>query len=155
MRYILILILFFGCITPKKVERYLKKNPEFNAKQSTEAFPVLHDTVISYHADSIYLPEIYREFITDTILLSDGEKIIYRPKIITKTVTITKESTAKDSLFKYQRLKDSAAMAKVISERDLLKKQIAIMQRPNMWFIGLILSFAAGIMVKKLKKRKK
>jgi len=117
----LLLVIFTGssCTTQKKVEKYLKKYPLYNAANCNERFPVKSDSVVSYITDSALIQAFEEELaimyrLLDSYVSQDSVRIefkdrlqtVVKPIYKTKTVTITKESTAKISLI--QASKDSA-----------------------------------------------
>lgn len=92
MRYILIIFLLSGCLSQKKVQRYLNENPQTAAEYCAEEFPVkdsvyVKDTVVLY--DTLYLQGVP---LYDTLTIK-GETIIIKrvcppTKVITKTVRV-------------------------------------------------------------------
>ena len=161
MRYFLIFILFFGCVTPKKVEDYLKKNPEFNATQCAANFPIVADTFVNIYFDSVYVPQIIKELHTDTVSVPAG---CPKPKVVTKVVTITKWKN--DALIALQaaKTKDSIKFREKEAEwLTLVQDQIArnaetearLKKREglNKWAVWLAIFCAAIVIIRTILKK--
>jgi PBP1b-binding outer membrane lipoprotein LpoB len=160
MRWLLIIILFVGCVTPQKVDDYLKKNPEINAKQCAERFPIVQDTFVNIWVDSILIPEIVKEQHWDTIFMEGGCPQL-KPKVITKTITITKERT--DKLEALQRLKTQDSLKFAGRENDWFKlmgnqaklnreseAKIKRLKDTNSWAIWIAILCAAAVLIRTL-----
>lgn len=160
MRWLLIIILFVGCVTPQKVDDYLKKHPEINAKQCAERFPIVQDTFVNIWVDSILIPEIVKEERWDTLYLEGGCPQL-KPKVITKTITITKERT--DKLVALQKLKTEDSMRLILREANwlnLIESQAALhreseakikkLKGVNKWAIWLAVICAAVVLLRTL-----
>jgi len=153
LSYLLFLFLISSCITANRVNKFLDKNPEFNSKNCSDRFPSYSDTIIKYKWDTINLETIkYGKH--DSIFIVQPRKEAIGVKTLVKTITITKENTAK--VFWLQKLKTQDSIS-FIKERinlrseiediilDCNKKDLKIskMRRREGWYwiILLLLSF--------------
>ena len=121
MKYLIILLIFTGCMTPKKAVDVLNrpKNEPTAAIFCANKFPV-KDTFIK--GDSVIRYDTLWGLITDT-LISEPQVIIETkivPKSVTKWVTIrdtiVRENTAKVSVLNSQIAK-SAADIRILTEK--------------------------------------
>mgnify|MGYP003461922881 FL=1 len=163
MRYLVIItltILFAGCATQRKAEKFYKKHPVELAKKSATEFPVRDslikgDTIIYY--DTLWGLE-YR---TDTLIsepkIITETKTVTVPKLVTKYVTvrdtIVRENTAKVAALNYANrelselnAKTSQKLVQVSAERDTFKHE------RNKWklrffllLFGIGLAYAAKV----------
>ena len=139
MKYLVIVILsilFAGCASQRKAEKFYKKHPVELAKKCATEFPVRDslikgDTIINY--DTLWGLE-YR---TDTLIsepqIITETKTVTVPKLVTKYVTvrdtIIRENTAKVSVLnsqienlKWVNLKQSEMIGSLTTQRDDFKK---------------------------------
>ena len=163
MRYLVIItltILFAGCATQRKAEKFYKKHPVELAKKCATEFPVRDslikgDTIINY--DTLWGLE-YR---TDTLIsepkIITETKTVTVPKLVTKYVTvrdtIVRENTAKVAALNYANrelselnAKTSQKLVQVSAERDTFKHE------RNKWklrffllLFGIGLAYAAKV----------
>ena len=157
MRYLVIItltILFAGCATQRKAEKFYKKNPIELAKKCATEFPVRDslikgDTIINY--DTLWGLE-YR---TDTLIsepqIITETKTVTVPKLVTKYVTvrdtIVRENTAKVSVLNSRiailsdsNRKLSDKNAEISQERDRYKAE------RNKWKLRFfLLLFGVGL----------
>jgi hypothetical protein len=148
MRSIILLIFLTSCLTSKKVDKYLDKHPEFSAKDCADRYPVYVDTIVNYNYDTISVPDI-------KIIRDYQDRVIIKPKIktIIKTVTITKENTAKAQYIQVVKTKDSLAFIKAVTnlsnqitqlKADVSNKETKIKvlrgERFKYWLIILLLT---------------
>lgn len=138
-----------GCITKKKVQKYLHANPEFAAGYCAEAFPVI--------TDSIYIPGELR---TDT-LINEVERYIevdcppadtvnkIQWKIKTETRTIEKRITDTVRIVKENTAQLKAIQLSAIrlqTENDLLRNDLKAMtgkRNKNMYWLWALLALIA------------
>lgn len=157
MKYLLIItltILFAGCATQRKAEKFYKKHPVELAKKCATEFPVRDslikgDTIINY--DTLWGLE-YR---TDTLIsepkIITETKTVTVPKLVTKYVTvrdtIVRENTAKVAALNYANrelselnAKTSQKLVQVSAERDTFKHE------RNKWKLRFfLLLFGVGL----------
>jgi hypothetical protein len=131
--------LFASCMTAKKADKFLDKNPEFAAKQCAERFPILEttDTLTVYDTTLIKAYEMefgYLYHIIDSLLgkqIPDSTKkqiiTIFQdkkvPVIKYKYITRVQESTAKTQVVRDSCQKMSAKLsAKLDKEMDKVSK---------------------------------
>ena len=168
MRYLVIItltILFAGCATQRKAEKFYKKHPVELAKKCATEFPVRDslikgDTIINY--DTLWGLE-YR---TDTLIsepkIITETKTVTVPKLVTKYVTvrdtIVRENTAKVAALNYANrelselnAKTSQKLVQVSAERDTFKHE------RNKWKLRFfLLLFGVGLLyAAKVKMTKK
>ena len=158
MKYLVIItltILFAGCATQRKAEKFYKKNPVELAKKCATEFPVRDslikgDTIINY--DTLWGLE-YR---TDTLIsepkIITETKTVTVPKLVTKYVTvrdtIVRENTAKVAALNYANrelselnAKTSQKLVQVSAERDTFKHE------RNKWKLRFfLLLFGVGLL---------
>lgn len=169
MRYLVIItltILFAGCATQRKAEKFYKKNPIELAKKCATEFPVRDslikgDTIINY--DTLWGLE-YR---TDTLIsepqIITETKTVTVPKLVTKYVTvrdtIVRENMARIISLSHQvdeRQREANRYFKDAAEYQELAK--VFRQERNKWklrffllLFGVGLAYAAKVkMTKKL-----
>lgn len=152
MRYLLFLLLFSSCITPKKAVDVLSrpKNEPVAAEFCATKYPV-RDSIIK--GDSVIRFDTLWGLVTDT-LISEPQVIIetkYVPKSVTKTITvrdtIVRENTAKVSVLNSQianfiddNRKISRWNTELTQERDGYKSE------RNKWkFRFFLLLFGVGL----------
>ena len=157
MKYLVIItltILFAGCATQRKAEKFYKKHPVELAKKCATEFPVRDslikgDTIINY--DTLWGLE-YR---TDTLIsepqIITETKTVTVPKLVTKYVTvrdtIVRENTAKVSVLNSRiailsdsNRKLSDKNAEISQERDRYKAE------RNKWKLRFfLLLFGVGL----------
>lgn len=165
MKYLVIItltILFAGCATQRKAEKFYKKHPVELAKKCATEFPVRDslikgDTIINY--DTLWGLE-YR---TDTLIsepqIITETKTVTVPKLVTKYVTvrdtIVRENTAKVSvlnsqiakLYEYNRQQTELA-AKYLQERDEYKAQRNKARLIN-WILFVVIGLSTGYGIKR------
>ncbi len=162
MRYLLIIILFWGCVTPKKVDDYLKKHPEELAQLCTDKFPVVQDTFVNIWVDTFIVPEVHTEQLWDTLYVEGSP--CPKPKVITKVVTITKKVTADLFLLQAQKTKDSLTflqkeqdwMAMMKNQAELNRKSDSQIQRlkgANSWAIWLSILCAIVVLLRAMMRK--
>lgn len=150
MRSIILLIFLSSCLSAKKVDKYLDKHPEFTAKDCADRYPVYVDTIVNYNWDTISVPDIkiIRDY-QDRVIVKNVPQI----KTVVKTVTITKESTAKAQYIQAVKTKDSLAFTKAVTnlsnqitelKADVSNKETKIKvlrgERFKYWLIILLLT---------------
>lgn len=159
MKYLLVIILFWGCVTPKKVDDFLEKNPDYIAKQCAEKYPIIQDTFVNVYFDSVFIPEIKEHL--DTIYIPEN---CPKPKVVTKVVTITKKSTAE--LAALQKVKTADSLSYIRKEKnmlDLLSKQadetrkyeaqINKLKGRNQWALWLAILCAIVVLLRSLMRK--
>lgn len=150
MRSLVLLIFLTSCLSAKKVDKYLDKHPEFSAKDCAERYPVYVDTIVNFSWDTIIVPDvkIIRDY-QDRIIVKNVPQI----KTVVKTVTITKESTAKAQYIQVVKTKDSIEHIKAVTnlsnhidqlKADVSNKETKIKvlkgERFKYWLIILLLT---------------
>lgn len=153
--------LFASCMTAKKADKFLDKNPEFAAKQCAERFPILEttDTLTVYDTTLIKAYEMefgYLYHIIDSLLgkqIPDSTKkqiiTIFQdkkvPVIKYKYITRIQESTAKTQVVRDSCQKMSA---KLSAKLDIATKDLAVAtekaskyksEKNRLWWILIIL----------------
>lgn len=131
MRYILIIFLLSGCLSQKKVQRYLNENPQTAAEYCAEEFPVkdsvyVKDTVVLY--DTLYLQGVP---LYDTLTIKGETIIIERvcppTKVITKTVRvdsiIIRRDIAQETSLRLTIKTLSSSNELLLSERNTYKEK--------------------------------
>lgn len=124
MKHILIVFvtaIFASCMTAKKADKFLDKNPEFAAKQCSERFPILEttDTVTVIDTSLIKAYEMefgYLHYILDSLL---GKQVSDSTK--KQIITIFQDKKVPVVKYKYiTKVQESSATAQVI--RDSCKE---------------------------------
>ncbi len=131
MRYIIIIFLLSGCLSQKKVLRYLNENPQISAGYCAEKFSVkdsiyVKDTVVLY--DTLQLQGVV---VYDTLSVKGETVIIERTcpptKVITKTVrvdsVITRRDIAQETSLRLTIKRLSLSNELLLSERDSFKEK--------------------------------
>lgn len=165
MKYLVIVILsilFAGCASQRKAEKFYKKHPVELAKKCATEFPVRDslikgDTIINY--DTLWGLE-YR---TDTLIsepqIITETKTVTVPKLVTKYVTvrdtIVRENTAKVSVLNSQiaKLFDlnrnlSEKNTELTQQRDEYKSQRNKARLIN-WILYVVIGLSIGIWIRK------
>lgn len=137
MKYLLIFLIFSGCMTPKKAVDVLNrpKNEPEAAEFCANKYPV-QDTYIK--GDSVIRYDTLWGLVTDT-LISEPQVIVYTdtvrvPKLVTKTIvrtdTVYRENTAKVSVLNSQianveaiNRQQAANIAEISQQRDGYKSE--------------------------------
>lgn len=161
MKYLLVIILFWGCVTPKKVDDFLQKNPDYIAKQCAEKFPIIQDTFVNIWVDSVLVHDTFLNVINSVEYLPEN---CPKPKVVTKVVTITKKSTAE--LAALQKIKSADSLAYIRKEKnmlDLLSKQadetrkyeaqINKLKGRNQWALWLAILCAIVVLLRSLMRK--
>lgn len=157
MKYLVIIaltILFAGCATQRKAEKFYKKHPVELAKKCATEFPVRDslikgDTIINY--DTLWGLE-YR---TDTLIsepkIITETKTVTVPKLVTKYVTvrdtIVRENTAKISVLNSQIAK-SARDIRILTEKthELSQERDTFKHERDKWKLRFfLLLFGVGL----------
>ncbi len=165
MKYLVIVILsilFAGCASQRKAEKFYKKHPVELAKKCATEFPVRDslikgDTIINY--DTLWGLE-YR---TDTLIsepqIITETKTVTVPKLVTKYVTvrdtIIRENTAKVSVLNSQiaklqdvNLKQSEMIGSLTTQRDEYKTQRNKARLIN-WILFVVIGLSIGYGIKR------
>lgn len=135
MKYLLIILLLAGCITSKKVKRYLNEHPDTSAEYCAETYPVKDslikgDSVVTY--DTLWGIEVMH----DTTEVANEVKvpiqvIKFVPQIVTKTIKITdtiiKENTARVSYLEIE-------LGKQVSVTEKKAEQLHTMTGKRDWW---------------------
>jgi hypothetical protein len=160
-------ILMTGCVTEKKVKKYLDKNPLVGSEYCAETYPIIETTDTTVVVDSTTYKDAYEYLVKfsdsllyelsqapDTISIEKVKESIrteikYRLKpCLDSTILIqkTKESTAKvKHLEELLRLKDKRIEEKddVISKRDQritqLEDKVSNLKKQKLWLIILLI----------------
>ena len=146
MRY-LFLILLTGCVTSKKVTRYLNEHPLKAAEYCSKAFPV-RDSVVT--RDSVHLDTLYIEcpdtptLGTDTITITSTKKV-YVPcvsKTIYRDSTIYRRDFARETVLEENLRLVSDNNLKLHSENQGLKLKVMKLQNKNvlLWLLIILLT---------------
>lgn len=163
MKYLLILLIFTGCMTPKKAVDVLSrpKNEPVLAELCSTRFPV-KDSIIK--GDSVIRYDTLWGLVTDT-LISEPQVIIETkivPKTVTKWVTIrdtiVRENTAKVSVLN-SKIAKSARDIRNLTEltHELTQQRDGYKSERNKWKLRffLLLGIFGLIYAAKVKMTKK
>ena len=118
---VLFITLLASCMTPKKADKFLDKNPEFTAKQCADRFPIMEttDTLTVYDTALIKAYEMefgYLYYMLDSLL---GKQIPDSTK--KEIVTIFQDKKVPVVKYKYiTKVQESSAKVQVI--RDSCQK---------------------------------
>lgn len=146
IKYLVVIFLFASCLSSKKVDKYLDKHPEYNAKNCAVKFPIVTDTVISQVNDTTVLYKY------DTTIVDNSKVITLTPqgKIVTKTITIVKESTAKIAAIQFAKSNDSLRLSNEVTflisqvkknneQNESLKAKVKALQKRNISLLLLVI----------------
>lgn len=165
MKYLLIItltILFAGCATQRKAEKFYKKHPVELAKKCATEFPVRDslikgDTIINY--DTLWELEYRVDTLISEPQIITETKTVTVPKLVTKYVTvrdtIVRENTAKISVLNSQIAK-SARDIRILTEkthelsqeRDTFKHERNKARLIN-WILYVIIGLSIGYGIKR------
>ena len=158
MKYLLIItltILFAGCATQRKAEKFYKKHPVELAKKCATEFPVRDslikgDTIINY--DTLWGLEYRVDTLISEPQVITETKTVTVPKLVTKYLTIrdtiVRENTAKVAVLNNSNRKLSEINAdlsqklvRISAERDTFKHE------RNKWKLRFfLLLFGVGLL---------
>lgn len=158
MRYLVIItltILFAGCATQRKAEKFYKKHPVELAKKCATEFPVRDslikgDTIINY--DTLWGLEYRVDTLISEPQVITETKTVTVPKLVTKYLTIrdtiVRENTAKVAVLNNSNRKLSEINAdlsqklvRISAERDTFKHE------RNKWKLRFfLLLFGVGLL---------
>lgn len=144
------MLLFTSCLTTQKVDKFLDKHPDYNAKNCATKFPIVADTIINTITDTAIL------YSHDTIVNNDTQRtVIIKPegKIVTRTITIVKESTAKLADLQFSKTKDSLMLSNQITfyttqlhksskDCDDLKIKLKAIRKRNLSLLALVIALS-------------
>lgn len=145
MKY-LFLILLTGCVTSKKVTRYLNEHPLKAAEYCSKAFPVKDSIVTrdSVSLDTLYIecPPISESVRLDTITLTKDKKV-YVPcvsKTIYKDSTIYRRDFARETVLEENlRITSDANLTLHDKNQELKLKVIKVTNRNVLLWLLIIL----------------
>ena len=158
MKYLLIItltILFAGCATQRKAEKFYKKHPVELAKKCATEFPVRDslikgDTIINY--DTLWGLEYRVDTLISEPQVITETKTVTVPKLVTKYLTIrdtiVRENTAKVAVLNNSNRKLaeinadlSQKLVRISAERDTFKHE------RNKWKLRFfLLLFGVGLL---------
>lgn len=165
MKYLLIItltILFAGCATQRKAEKFYKKHPVELAKKCATEFPVRDslikgDTIINY--DTLWGLEYRVDTLISEPQIITETKTVTVPKLVTKYVTvrdtIVRENTAKVAALNYANrelselnAKTSQKLVQVSAERDTFKHERNKARLIN-WILYVVIGLSIGYGIKR------